>query len=70
MRRKTRIQLYTVKCRRGCGRDITATSRSIHGANALHTKYSGICSHCITDEERNEMLYGIGSAIIQGANNA
>lgn len=64
--RKPRIQLHTIKCKRGCGREITVTSRSIHGANALHAKYSGICSHCITPEERNEMLYGIGTAIIKG----
>ena len=68
--KKPRIQLTTIKCRRGCGREIVTTSRSIHGATRLHNKYSGICSHCITPEERQEMLYGIGSAIIADVNHA
>lgn len=55
MPRKNRIQVLTVKCKRGCGSSVTTTSRSIHGFDDLHRKYNGICKHCLTAEEEQEI---------------
>jgi hypothetical protein len=57
-----RTLLRKVLCRRGCGRTVHTLKKSIYGANALHGKYSGICSNCTTDEERNEILRGVTEA--------
>jgi len=59
-----KIQIVTQKCRRGCGRDVSGVSRSLHGANDAHAKFSGICECCTTDAERTEMNNSIASTIL------
>jgi hypothetical protein len=65
-RRRKRIAIVKTSCKR-CGKPLFSTNRSIHGASRLHAKYAGICSVCTTEEEKEEMLYGIGSAILKSA---
>lgn len=50
-----RIQLITMSCRRGCGKQLTTTSGPIHGTKADHDRYHGICRDCLTPEEIEDM---------------
>ena len=51
-----RIQVYTVKCRRGCGKTLATANRSIWGVpDSIRQKYQGICEDCMTPDEMNEL---------------
>jgi len=54
MRRKTRFQLVNTTCPR-CGKPTVTGNRSLWGADSLQQKYTGICTACITPEEREEI---------------
>ena len=47
-----------------CGKPVAGTNRPIHGSDALHARYAGICSPCTTADEKQEILAGIGESII------
>lgn len=66
-RSRSKITLVAVECHRGCGRQVTTLTRSIVGAHAAHAKFSGICQHCITPEEREEILNAQADAILTTA---
>lgn len=61
--RRGPIQIVTQNCPR-CGRPVAGVSRSIHGADAAHARFSGICERCVTDEERQEIENAIVGAIL------
>ena len=64
-RRKIKRMGHMVECKRGCGKTIYTTFRSLTGSNSLHAKYSGICQDCTTPDEKHEMLYGTADAILR-----
>lgn len=53
---RRRIAVYTAKCRRGCGRTLATTNRSIWGDEATKKKYELICENCLTDTEKADMF--------------
>lgn len=55
MARRPRIQIVTVKCKRGCGTELATLNRPIYSTQADYERYSGICSKCITEEEKADM---------------
>lgn len=57
-----KYKLSSTKCKR-CGKNIMSSNKSLHGANETHAKYSGICSECITPEERKEIEDSIAEAL-------
>jgi len=58
-----RITIETVKCKR-CGKELSTTSRSIHGLDKLKKQYGYICHDCTTPAERDEMVNAIGAGIL------
>ena len=53
--------------RRGCGRKLSSLIRPIHGSQAAHDKYAGICGSCMTEDEKIEMQRMQLEAIIKNA---
>lgn len=61
---RKRIHVYTVKCRRGCGKTLATTSRSIWGiSESIRKKYQGICEDCMTESEKKELFAASISAV-------
>lgn len=54
MKRRTKFQLIKTNCKR-CGRELYTGNRSLFGLDEAKKKLGGICSECITPEERQEM---------------
>jgi hypothetical protein len=48
------FHLVNTNCPR-CGKPTVTGSRSLYGADTLKKKLSGVCSACITQEEREEI---------------
>lgn len=63
--RKKRIQIHTAKCRRGCGKTLATTNRSIWGDEASKAKFELICEDCMTGDERQEMERAIEGAVLR-----
>lgn len=59
---KHKITILTVNCKR-CGKELSTTSRSIHGLDKLKKQYGYICQDCSTPEEKQEMIEAIGMGI-------
>ncbi len=55
LRKKQKISLIKLDCRRGCGAVLHTVNRPIHGTQEDYNRYHGICSNCLTDEEKQEM---------------
>jgi hypothetical protein len=66
-RRKQKIEFYTEECRRGCGQLLTTSTRSILGMDDLKNKYHLICSKCLTEHEKHEMLNLMANKILRNA---
>jgi hypothetical protein len=59
-----KIRVYTVKCRRGCGKVLATTNRSIWGVpQHVREKYQGICGDCLTPEEHREIFEATQQAV-------
>jgi hypothetical protein len=54
--------LVAIKCRGGCGKDVTTTRLSLHGIDDLHNKYAGFCGDCLPITN-DELLHAMGLAI-------
>jgi len=63
--RKRRIRIHTAKCRRGCGKVLATTNRSIWGDEASKAKFQLICEGCLTHDERQEMELAIQGAVLR-----
>ena len=48
------FHLVNTNCPR-CGKPTITGSRPLYGGHTLKEKYSGVCSACITPEERKEI---------------
>lgn len=60
----TKAKIELIDCKRGCGKKLHTLSRSTwHLKDEVRKKYYGICSECLTQTERNEMLDAIGKHI-------
>ena len=64
-RRISKIEFYTLPCRRNCGKLLTTTVHSIYGLNELKRKYELICNKCLTEEEKKEMLNSMANGILE-----
>ena len=60
--RKNRFKLIPVRCPR-CGKEVYTGNRSLWGADQVKAKYQGICSSCITPEEKAEMMQELSEAV-------
>lgn len=63
MRRK-RIEVVYRECPR-CGKRVAGLSRSIHGADAAHAQFAGLCEKCATDGEKKEIEAAVVGAILR-----
>ena len=54
--------LQTMRCKR-CGREIATMSRPIYSTPEVMQKWQGICSRCITDKERFELMQDMNMGI-------
>lgn len=61
--KRGRINIVHAPCKR-CGKMLAMTDRSIYGADDAKKKYGGICSDCITPEERAEIEKAIAGSIL------
>jgi len=53
---RSRIRVFTMKCRRGCGTTLATMNRSIWGMSPETVKkFQGICENCMTEEEKREL---------------
>ena len=59
-----RIRIETTTCRR-CGQKLATASRSLLGLDQLKAQWRILCSHCITPEERHNLLIQMGEALAQ-----
>lgn len=60
----TKPKIQEIDCKRGCGKKLHTLSRSTWGLkDEVRQKYYGICSECLTETERYEMLEAIGNHI-------
>lgn len=64
MKRKPKVQLIKVACRR-CEKELYTLSRSIIGADRTREKYAGICSECTTSKEFEKMSLEMGKEAFQ-----
>lgn len=48
-------RIKTIKCKR-CGREISTMVSPIHSSISTMNKYQGICSNCMTEEEKFNMM--------------
>lgn len=58
-----KIEFINEECRRGCGTMLTTLRKSIYGLEQLKIKYELICKRCLTENEKQEMLYEILGSI-------
>ena len=66
MRRRRKIAIIQMACRRGCGKTVTTLSRLIHSSQSDYAKYHGICSACMGEDEQNELLHRTARRIASG----
>ena len=64
--RKNRITIEQTTCRR-CGKPLATTSRSLFGLDRLKARLGSICSDCMTEDEKQEMLEAMGDSIISAS---
>ena len=60
--KRQRFHLVVTHCPR-CGKEVFTGNRSLWGADSTKAKYNGICSNCITPEERAEMMKEISKSV-------
>ena len=61
-----KIRVYTLKCRRGCGKVLATTNKSIWGVpDSIREKYYGICKGCLTEEEHREIFEATQQAVVK-----
>lgn len=54
--------LAETNCKR-CGKRIVTMTQPIHSSAATMAKWSGICSSCVTDAERIEMMMDMNNDV-------
>ncbi len=59
-----KIRLETTKCKR-CGKALTTTNKSLYGVDRVKEEYGSICSECMTEKEKYEMLNEQAKAILR-----
>lgn len=47
--------LKSVNCPR-CGKETLTAMRSLTGNDGLKKRYEGVCSNCMTDDEKEEIM--------------
>lgn len=65
--KRIKYQLYETKCKR-CGKPLMTSTRSLWGSDEGHSKYSGICSSCLTNTENEDMVRFIKEGILRAIN--
>lgn len=52
---KNRITIISCNCKR-CGKKLATTNQSIYGLDANKKNFGIVCSDCVTEEEKREIM--------------